>query len=156
MSAGEGVSAGEDGRTEEFPLRARWRDLAYDWAIRRRPGDQVERTGTWVRLDVPGGGTTVTVRFTTTTRLLVAFMTHGRLLSGDQLATAAAAAAAWNSKHLFPMLSLWDVRGREPRVAGVCVVPLMCRMTVGEFDVLADEWVAAGHDMFRQCAAFSL
>ncbi|MGP3966952.1 hypothetical protein [Streptomyces sp. 6N223] len=146
----EADEAPEAGRA--FALASHWQELARGWAAGGRAGGTVRDAAPQaLAIDIPGSDIAVTVRLTATTRLLVAFMTNGRLLAPDQLATAAAAASAWNTKHLVPMLSLWDVGGRQPCIAGICSLPLVCRVTPGEFGALADEWVAGAHRMFGWC-----
>jgi hypothetical protein len=142
-----------------YALGSHWEELARGWAAhgpanggaRGAVRDGASRA---LAIDIPGQGgqdSAVTVRLTATARLLVAFMTNGRPLAPGQLATAAAAASAWNTKHLVPMLSLWDVGGRQPCLAGVCSLPLVCRVTPAEFGDLADEWVAGATRMFGWC-----
>jgi hypothetical protein len=128
-------------------LASHWQELVHGWA-----GSQVQGAPAQaLTVDVPGTDNGVTVRLTATTRLLVAFMTNGRLVAPTQLATAAAAASAWNTKHLVPMLSLWDVGGQQPCIAGVASLPLVCRVTPQEFGTLADEWIAGANRMFAWC-----
>ena len=104
-----------------------------------------------VEFDVPKSERVLTVRFMTTTRLLVAFMTEDQFLRPDQLAVAAAAANAWNTEQLIPMLSVWDVRGPRPILGGACSLPLSCRMTQPDFAVLATDWTERGRQMFVRC-----
>ncbi|WP_369261618.1 hypothetical protein [Streptomyces sp. R35] len=104
-----------------------------------------------MQFDLEETGRMVTVRFMTTKRLLVAFATDGHYLRQDQLAVAAAASNAWNTEQLNPMLSVWDVRGPRPCLAGVCDLPLTCRMTQADFDALASDWVERARQMFIRC-----
>ncbi|MDH6220260.1 hypothetical protein [Streptomyces pseudovenezuelae] len=104
-----------------------------------------------LRFDLEETGRTLTVRFMTTKRLLVAFVTDGQDLRHDQLALAAAASNAWNTEQLNPMLSVWDVRGPRPCLAGVCDLPLTCRVTQTDFDALASDWVERARQMFIRC-----
>jgi hypothetical protein len=104
-----------------------------------------------VEFEIPEADRVMTVRFMTTTRLLVAFMTDDRFLRSDQLGLAAAAANAWNTEQLIPMLSVWDVRGPRPCLAGTCSLPLTCRMTQPAFDALATDWTERARQMFTRC-----
>jgi hypothetical protein len=49
------------------------------------------------------------------------------------------------------MLSVWDVRGPRPCLAGVCSLPLSCRMTQPDFGALATDWTERGRQMFVRC-----
>lgn len=104
-----------------------------------------------LQFDLEDTGRMLTVRFMTTKRLLVAFVTDGNYLRHDQLAVAAAASNAWNTEQLNPMLSVWDVRGPRPCLAGVCDLPLTCRVTQADFDALASDWVERARQMFTRC-----
>ncbi|MEV6552577.1 hypothetical protein AB0M57_28285 [Streptomyces sp. NPDC051597] len=146
MRHSEGVPAGAGAE-----LGARWRPLVHTWASGRHLHCEEDTVSVSLRFDLADAGRAVTVRFMTTTKLLVAFMTDGRFLRGDQLATAAAAANAWNTEQLVPMLSVWDVRGPRPCIAGVCTLPLNCRMDQREFDSLAGDWVEQARQMFLRC-----
>ncbi|GAA0580058.1 hypothetical protein [Streptomyces crystallinus] len=132
-------------------LGVQWRSLVHAWASGRHFHCEQDTVSVSLRFDLADAGRSVTVRFMTTTKLLVAFMTDGRFLRGDQLATAAAAANAWNTEQLVPMLSVWDVRGPRPCIAGVCTLPLNCRMSQPEFDALAGDWVEQARQMFLRC-----
>ncbi|MFD9795743.1 hypothetical protein ACFWXK_32865 [Streptomyces sp. NPDC059070] len=142
MAQGAGSGAG---------VGAQWRGLVHGWAAGRNLHREEDTVSVSLRFDLTEAGRSVTARFMTTRRLLVAFMTDGRFLRGDQLATAAAAANAWNTEQLVPMLSVWDVRGPRPCIAGVCTLPLNCRMSQPEFDLLADEWLEQARQMFLRC-----
>ncbi|MEU5438045.1 hypothetical protein AB0G73_32395 [Streptomyces sp. NPDC020719] len=137
--------------SEGTELGFRWRTLVHRWAAGRSFHCEEDTVSLSLRFDLTESGKSVTVRFMTTKRLLVAFMTDGRFLRGDQLATAAAAANAWNTEQLVPMLSVWDVRGPRPCIAGVCTLPLSCRMNQQEFDALASDWVEQARQMFTRC-----
>lgn len=128
-----------------------WRTLVERWTVRGRFRAAVEAGSVSVEFDIPETGREVTVRFMTTREFLVAFMTDGRHLRPDQLALAAAAANAWNTEQLIPMLSVWDVRGPTPCIAGVCSLPLTCRMTQADFDDLARNWTDRARQMFTRC-----
>ncbi|WP_371654409.1 MULTISPECIES: hypothetical protein [unclassified Streptomyces] len=132
-------------------LGVQWRSLVHGWAAGRHLHCEEDTVSVSLRFDLADAGRAVTVRFMTTTKLLVAFMTDGRFLRGDQLATAAAAANAWNTEQLVPMLSVWDVRGPRPCIAGVCTLPLNCTMNQPEFDALAGDWVEQARQMFVRC-----
>ncbi|MCF2532640.1 hypothetical protein [Yinghuangia soli] len=132
-------------------LRTSWRPMLDRWANRKSYMATVETSSITLEFDIPKTDRMLITRFTTTKSLLVVFMTNGRTLKPDQLAVAAAAANAWNTEQLVPMLSVWDVRGPHPCIAGVCVLPLSCRLTQPDFDVLADEWVEHGRAMFARC-----
>ncbi|MEV6104319.1 hypothetical protein AB0M28_06320 [Streptomyces sp. NPDC051940] len=130
---------------------AGWRGLVDAWGTRK--GWRTHEDGAAVSLEseIPGSTRTLTLRFTTARNLLVAFATDGRVLKHDELATAAAAANAWNTEQLVPMLAVWDVRGPSPCLAGVCSLPLNCHMDVGEFAQVADEWLKQARQMFLRC-----
>jgi hypothetical protein len=134
-------------------LGTHWRWLIDDWVTRNDLQSRVHGAAVSVLFEVPQAGRLITVRFmtTTTTRLLVAFMTDDQILRPDQLAIAAAAANAWNTEQLIPMLSVWDVRGPRPCLAGVCSLPLSCRMTSSDFGALATDWKERGRQMFVRC-----
>ena len=146
MRHSEGTPGGDGG-----DLGVQWRSLVHGWAAGRHLRCEEDTVSVSLRFDLADAGRAVTVRFMTTTKLLVAFMTDGRFLRGDQLATAAAAANAWNTEQLVPMLSVWDVRGPRPCIAGVCSLPLNCRMDQPEFDALAGGWVEQARQMFVRC-----
>jgi hypothetical protein len=135
----------------QFDVAVHWRMLVAEWAERRQT--RAEAGGDSISLEVGATetGRGVTVRFTTTSRLLVAFMTDSRILRGGELATAAAAANAWNVEQLVPMLSVWEARGPEPRLAGVSVLPLVCTIRRDDFDALVTSWVERAHHMFLRC-----
>lgn len=131
---------------------AHWRRLVENWAGRSNAGSAVsDSTSVTLEFAVPETGGVVTIRFMTTRKLLVAFMTDGHVLREDQLAPAAAAANAWNTEQLIPMLSVWDVRGPRPCLAGVCVLPLTSRMTPHDFEQLAGDWAEHARQMFTRC-----
>lgn len=130
---------------------AHWRRFVDGWAARKGLRSRVDGPALSVEFEVPRAGCAVTARFTTTSRLLVAFMTDDRFLQPDQLAMAAAAANAWNTEQLIPMLSVWDVRGPRPCLAGVCSLPLGCRMTQPDFGALASDWTERAGQMFVRC-----
>jgi hypothetical protein len=132
-------------------LRADWRVLLEGWAARQNLRMAAEADSVTLDFGIPDTDRVLTVRFMTTSTLLVAFMTNGRTLKPDQLALAAAAANAWNTEQLIPMLSVWDVRGPHPCIAGVCAMPLTGRFTQTDFDALANEWVEHGRVMFARC-----
>ncbi|WP_329401458.1 hypothetical protein [Streptomyces melanogenes] len=146
MRHSEGTPGGDGG-----DLDVQWRSLVHGWAAGRHLRCEEDTVSVSLRFDLADAGRAVTVRFMTTTKLLVAFMTDGRFLRGDQLATAAAAANAWNTEQLVPMLSVWDVRGPRPCIAGVCTLPLNCRMDQPAFDSLAGDWVEQARQMFVRC-----
>lgn len=140
-------------------IGAHWRDLVLGWTQRTGLSPEDQRSAISVRVDQPATGRELTMRFTTTssTRLFVSFMSDGRSLRRDELAVAAAAANAWNTEQLVPMLSVWDVRGPQPCLAGVCVLPLGSRLTRAEFESLADDWRRRATLMFARChEAFNL
>ncbi|MHA6762208.1 hypothetical protein [Streptacidiphilus sp. PAMC 29251] len=132
-------------------LGSHWRPLVTDWAARSHYRSTEDAASVSLDFDLTGSDRRVTLRFMTTTSLLVAFMTDGHTLRPDQLALAAAASNAWNTEQLVPMLSVWDVRGPNPCLAGVCVLPLTCRMTRQEFGVLAEKWADHARQMFTRC-----
>jgi hypothetical protein len=135
----------------EFELDIHWRRLVNDWVARNDLHADGDDTSVSVEFEVPAAKRVVTVRFMTTRRLLVAFMTDDRFLRPDQLAMAAAAANAWNTEQLIPMLSVWDVRGPRPCLAGVCSLPLTFKMTQPDFDSLAGDWTKRAGQMFTRC-----
>lgn len=143
MDAGDNASPME--------LRAHWRQLVGAWVTLGGLRSTADAASISVHVELPEAARTVTVRFTTTSRLLVAFMTDGRTLAPGRLALAAAAANAWNTEQLTPMLSVWDVRGPNPCLGGVCTLPLGCRMGPPEFARLADEWNRGAGRMFLRC-----
>ncbi|MFF3579744.1 hypothetical protein [Streptomyces mirabilis] len=130
---------------------AHWRRLVQSWVARRNYHTETDTVSVSLQFDLKATGRMVTVRFMTTKRLLVAFATDGHYLRQDQLAVAAAASNAWNTEQLNPMLSVWDVRGPRPCLAGVCDLPLTCRMTQTDFDALASDWVERARQMFTRC-----
>ncbi|MET7475134.1 hypothetical protein ABZT17_12340 [Streptomyces sp. NPDC005648] len=134
-------------------LGAHWRQLVRNWGEREHHPTETDATTDSVslRIDVRETGRLLTVRFMTTKRLLVAFFTDGRFLRQDQLAIAAAASNAWNTEQLIPMLSVWDVRSPRPCLAGVCDLPLTCRISQADFDELAGDWVERARQMFTRC-----
>ncbi|MER7173046.1 hypothetical protein [Streptomyces mesophilus] len=135
----------------ELEIGSHWRELVRTWGAGTGAGVEADEHALSLDFDLPSASRTLTFRFTTTRRLLVAFMADGRRLRGDQLATAAAAANAWNTEQLFPMLSVWDVRGPDPCIAGVCQLPLACRMTPKDFGAMADDWADQARQMFTRC-----
>lgn len=130
-------------------LAVHWERLVENWAARRGLATERDGSSIAVRFAQPGGD--LTVRFMATSRLMVAFITDGRQLRPDQLALAAAAANAWNTEQLIPMLSVWDVRGPQPCLAGVCSLPLTLSLGQAAFDDLAGDWSERAGRMFRQC-----
>lgn len=141
----------ESGLGGELEVKSHWRALVEGWMARagHRPAKDADSVS--MEFGLPEADRAVTVRFMTTTRLLVAFMTDGRFLRPDQLALAAAAANAWNTEQLVPMLSVWDVRGPNPCLAGTCSLPLQCRVTRSGFDELANDWSKRSGQMFLRC-----
>ena len=146
MADSEAVSA-----PTALELGPHWRQLVTGWAERSHYLPAEDEASVSLDFDLAGSDRRVTVRFMTTTSLLVAFMTDGHTLKADQLALAAAASNAWNTEQLVPMLSVWDVRGPNPCLAGVCVLPLTCRMTHQEFGTLAAKWADHARQMFTRC-----
>lgn len=146
MADSEAVSA-----PTVLELGTHWRPLVKAWAFRNHYRSEEDETSVSLDFDLPGSDLPVTVRFMTTTGLLVAFMTDGHILEPDQLALAAAASNAWNTEQLIPMLSVWDVRGPRPCLAGVCSLPLTCGMTQHEFGALAGKWADHARQMFTRC-----
>ncbi|KAB1987887.1 MULTISPECIES: hypothetical protein [Streptomyces] len=136
---------------EVLEIGTHWRQLVQNWVTRRNFHTATDTVSVSMRFDLEETGRMVTVRFMTTKRLLVAFATDGHFLRKDQLALAAAASNAWNTEQLRPMLSVWDVRGPRPCLAGVCDLPLTCRMTQTDFDALASDWVERARQMFARC-----
>ncbi|MEU6277345.1 hypothetical protein ABZ871_33835 [Streptomyces populi] len=136
---------------EVLEIGTHWRQLVQNWVTRRNFHTATDTVSVSMRFDLEETGRMVTVRFMTTKRLLVAFATDGNFLRKDQLALAAAASNAWNTEQLRPMLSVWDVRGPRPCLAGVCDLPLTCRMTQTDFDALASDWVERARQMFARC-----
>ncbi|MFI0444545.1 hypothetical protein [Actinomadura sp. 6N118] len=130
---------------------AHWQWMVENWATRNNLRATTETSSISLEIDLQKADRVVTMRFTTASGLLVAFITDGRSLQGDQLALAAAAANAWNTEQLIPMLSVWDVRGPRPFLAGVCVLPLTSQMSQPVFDDLADHWLAQVRQMFTRC-----
>ncbi|PWI20724.1 hypothetical protein DI272_28865 [Streptomyces sp. Act143] len=128
-----------------------WRQLVRNWGAGRNFRAVTDTDSVSLQFDLEETGRTLTVRFMTTKRLLVAFVTDGHFLRHDQLAMAAAASNAWNTEQLNPMLSVWDVRGPRPCLAGVCDLPLTCRITQADFDALASDWVERARQMFTRC-----
>ncbi|MGW3665557.1 hypothetical protein [Streptomyces sp. NPDC005141] len=148
MATPESVS----GRGHEIlEIGTHWRQLVQNWVARRNFHTATDTVSVSMQFDLEETGRMITVRFMTTKRLLVAFATDGHFLRRDQLAVAAAASNAWNTEQLNPMLSVWDVRGPRPCLAGVCDLPLTCRMTQTDFDALASDWVERARQMFTRC-----
>jgi hypothetical protein len=135
----------------EFDVSVHWRRMLEAWGERTGSISAADDDSISLVFDLPDIGRKVTVRFMAVTTLLVAFMTDGHSLKADQLAVAAAAANAWNTEQLVPMLSVWDVRGPQPCLAGCCYLPLACRMTGAGFDALADDWTRRAGEMFTRC-----
>ena len=136
---------------EAVELGGNWRRLVEGWIAQRGLRTASDTSTVSVDFDVPEAQRTVTVRFVATKTLLVAFMTDGRFLRPDQLALAAAAANAWNIEQLTPMLSVWDVRGPQPCLAGTCTLPLRCRLTATDFHAQAGDWLDQAGHMFTKC-----
>ncbi|WP_326720951.1 MULTISPECIES: hypothetical protein [unclassified Streptomyces] len=136
---------------EVLEIGAHWRPMVQTWVTGRNYHTVTDTVSVSMQFDLKETGRQVTVRFMTTKRLLVAFVTDGHYLRQDQLAVAAAASNAWNTEQLNPMLSVWDVRGPRPCLAGVCDLPLTCRMTQTDFDALASDWVERARQMFIRC-----
>ncbi|MFC9848864.1 hypothetical protein ACFWFF_30470 [Streptomyces sp. NPDC060223] len=136
---------------EALEIGVHWRGLVQTWVAGRNYHTMTDTVSVSMQFDLQETGRMVTVRFMTTKRLLVAFATDGHYLRQDQLAVAAAASNAWNTEQLNPMLSVWDVRGPRPCLAGVCDLPLTCRMTQTDFDALASDWVERARQMFTRC-----
>ncbi len=132
-------------------LTSAWRHLAESWVAQRGLRGGSDDTTVSVDFEVPEAERIVTVRFIATKTLLVAFMTDGRFLRPDQLALAAAAANAWNIEQLTPMLSVWDVRGPQPCLAGTATLPLRCRLTPAGFAAQAGDWIDQAGHMFTKC-----
>lgn len=142
--------------SEPFPrpvleIGTHWRQLVQKWGAGRNYRAVADTDSVSLQFDLEETGRVLTVRFMTTKRLLVAFVTDGRFLRHDQLAVAAAASNAWNTEQLNPMLSVWDVRGPRPCLAGVCNLPLTCRVTQEDFDALAGDWMERARQMFTRC-----
>lgn len=146
-----GVAGPSSSSRQIFEIGAHWRLLVQNWVARRNYHTVTDTVSVSLRFGLQETGRTVTVRFMTTKRLLVAFATDGNYLRHDQLAIAAAASNAWNTEQLNPMLSVWDVRGPRPCLAGVCDLPLTCRITQADFDALAGDWVDRARQMFLRC-----
>ncbi|MFI7498164.1 hypothetical protein ACIBVL_06530 [Streptomyces sp. NPDC049687] len=146
------------GYSAHFLLDTDWNGLVNRWAT--GIGAPVHDASTHITLSVPprpAGADHLQVHLTTSRRFLVAFMTTGRSLAPGELARAAAAANAWNIQQLIPTLSVWNVRGSEPHLGGVCTLPLSCRMTQRDFDATASGWVDQAATMFARCReVFSL
>jgi hypothetical protein len=136
---------------EQLELGPDWRPLVNSWAQQGGYAATGDEDSLSLEFDLPATGRRITIRFMTARDLLVAFMTDGNTLRPDQLAVGAAASNAWNTEQLLPMLSVWDVRGPSPCLAGVCVLPLTCRMSRREFGVLADRWAEHARQMFTRC-----
>lgn len=145
------MQAAEHSRPQAHLLGAEWRVLLARWASRNQLRTTDDTVSVTLEFDIPSTDRLLTVRFMTTSSLLVAFMTNGRTLRPEQLATAAAAANAWNTEQLVPMLSVWDVRGPHPCIAGTCTLPLAARLTQPDFDAMASRWVEHGRVMFTRC-----
>ncbi|MFI6339724.1 hypothetical protein [Streptomyces sp. NPDC050535] len=139
------------GEPEVLEIGTHWRRMVQTWVAGRNYHTTTDTVSVSMQFDLKETGRMVTVRFMTTKRLLVAFATDGHYLRQDQLAVAAAASNAWNTEQLNPMLSVWDVRGPRPCLAGVCDLPLTCRMTQTDFDALASDWVERARQMFTRC-----
>lgn len=142
--------------SEPFPrpvleIGTHWRQLVQKWGAGRNYRAVADTDSVSLQFDLEETGRVLTVRFMTTKRLLVAFVTDGQFLRHDQLAVAAAASNAWNTEQLNPMLSVWDVRGPRPCLAGVCNLPLTCRVTQEDFDALAGDWMERARQMFTRC-----
>lgn len=135
----------------EMELAVSWRPLVRAWAERGPYRSAEDDAAISLEFDLAGSDLPVTVRFMATRDLLVAFMTDGHILKPHQLALAAAASNAWNTEQLTPMLSVWDVRGPGPCLAGVCTLPLTCRMTHRQFGLLAAKWAEHARQMFTRC-----
>ncbi|WP_217554402.1 hypothetical protein [Streptomyces sp. GbtcB6] len=145
------MAAEHDGHPAHL-LDADWNRLVKRWAA--GTGLAVHDEATHVSLSVarrPAVAEDLHVYLTTSSRFLVAFITNGRTLGPGELARAAAAANAWNIEQLMPTLSVWNVRGRQPHLAGVCTLPLLCRMTQPDFDDTASSWVDQASTMFARC-----
>jgi len=145
------VAAPEHSTGPAHEIGTYWRQLVRNWAAGRNLHIVTDTDSVSLQCDIEETGRLLTVRFMTTKRLLVAFVTDGNFLRHDQLAVAAAASNAWNTEQLNPMLSVWDVRGPRPCLAGVCDLPLTCRIAQADFDALASDWVERARQMFTRC-----
>ena len=145
MAESTGAAAGE------LELGLHWRKLVVGWAERGHCAWSEDGASISLDFDLEGTDRRLTLRFMATKELLVAFMTDSHVLMPGQIALAAAASNAWNTEQLIPVLSVWDVRGPRPCLAGVCVLPLICRMTPGEFGALATKWAELARQMFIRC-----
>ncbi|OPG03772.1 hypothetical protein B1R27_27480 [Streptomyces sp. GKU 895] len=145
------MAASESSIGPVYEIGTHWRQLVRNWGAGRNLHIVTDTDSVSLQIDLEDTGRMLTVRFMTTKRLLVAFVTDGNFLRHDQLALAAAASNAWNTEQLNPMLSVWDVRGPRPCLAGVCDLPLTCRVTQADFDALASDWVERARQMFTRC-----
>ena len=134
-----------------FPLDLHWRSMATGWAEQR--GLRVRAEASSISVDI-GPGTAdapLTMQFTTSSRYLVVFTTNGRTLKSDELARAAAVAHAWNTEQLVPVLSVWNLRGERPHLAGVCNLPLACRLSQPDCAAVVTSWAEQTEKMFTAC-----
>ena len=146
------MTADHEAHPTHLLLHADWSRLVKQWAT--TAGLPVHDEDTHVSLDVTrrqAAADDLHVHLTTSSRFLVAFITNGRTLGPGELARAAAAANAWNIEQLMPTLSVWNVRGKQPHLAGVCTLPLLCRMSQHDFDATASGWIDQATTMFARC-----
>jgi hypothetical protein len=142
------MAVDKDSAERHYAIDAHWRDLIIGWAAGR--GLPVSSDTSSISLE-GGPAAPVDALFTTSSRYLVAYLTNGRVLEPGELARAAAIANAWNIEQLVPMLSVWNVRGTRPHLAGVCNLPLASRLSRPEFDAVASLWIDRAEKMFARC-----
>jgi hypothetical protein len=141
----------DSGSARCFPLDLHWRSMATGWAEQR--GLRVRTEASSLSVDFGAGepDTPLTMQFTTSSRYLVVFTTNSRNLKSDELARGAAVANAWNTEQLVPVLSVWNLRGERPHLAGVCNLPLACRLSPPDFAAVVTSWAEQAEKMFAAC-----
>lgn len=131
-------------------IESHWRLLVADWA--QQHGYRADLTGSGVSLkfpDRPGGLSSA--HFGTSKRCLVAYLMHSKVLSHHNLAQAAAVANAWNTMELVPMLSVRNLHSDQPRLVGVCTLPLTWQALQQDFNQTVSSWIHEAQRMFVWC-----
>ncbi|MEU2851829.1 hypothetical protein ACFZB6_24875 [Streptomyces syringium] len=135
-----------------MPLAAHWRQLVCSWASGHRWPYEADAFSVTIERDAPEAAWKIRLTVTTTGNgLLIVLMTDDRFLKGDQLALAAAAANAWNTHRLVPMLTVFNLTTARPYLAGIRTLPLTCAIPRADFHTAADRWVTEARELFAWC-----
>lgn len=135
-----------------MPLAAHWRQLVCSWASGHLWPYEADASYVTIERDAPEAEWKIRLTVTTTGNdLLIVLMTDDRFLKGDQLALAAAAANAWNTDRLVPMLTVFNLTTPHPYLAGIRTLPLTCAIPEADFRKAADRWVTEARQLFAWC-----